>query len=374
MSPSPAAMWSAAAKRRRAGWFGAAVALCAVSLAGCGSAPTQDAAPPVPATTAQAGAAIVIAGPPDGSRLRARSRGGMLRLATRVHGSARVGSAIFVRAGCRPRPCSARATAGPDGRWAVRMTLTTLPASPFVTIDVTAGRSSAAPGAVTTIEAVSRARAPAAPGAGRGGAAERPPRAAQPPPPAPPLAPADPSPPASTEPAPRSQPLPHEVLVIGDSLAIGMADSLRAALAGWQVRVDARIGRPLAEGMRILAAQRDAPAIVALSLFTNDDPRATAQLARAVRASATRPGGCAVWATVARPPYQGVSYAAANDVLERLAGDRQLAGDLRLVDWRSLVARVPSYIAGDGVHGTPAGYRARGRLYADAIRACAGED
>ena len=371
MSASPAAVGAAAANRGRRLGFGMTVALCAASIAGCGSAPTRDAAPRDPVTTAPAGAAIVIAGPPDGSRLRAqRWQGGVLRLATRVHGSARAGSTIFVRAGCRPRPCSARANAGADGRWAVRMTLTALPASPFVTIDVTAGRSSAAPGAVTTIEAVSRRLAPAAAAAGGdGGAGGDRPRRPQATPPAPP----DASPPAPAEPAPRSEPLPHEVLVIGDSLAIGMADALRAALPGWQVRVDARIGRPLAEGMRILAAQRDAPAIVAISLFTNDDPRATTQLARAVRETARRPGGCAVWATIARPPYEGVSYAAANAVLERLAADQRLAGSLRLVDWRSLVARVPSFIAGDGVHGTPAGYRARGRLYADAIKACAGE-
>lgn len=369
MCVSHAAMWATAANRRRSLGFGVAVALCAASIAGCGSSSTQDAAPRVPVTTGPAGTAIVIAGPRDGSRLRARrSQAGVLRLATRVHGSARADSMIFVRAGCRPRPCSARATAGPDGRWAVRMTLTALPASPFVAIDVTTGRSSAAPVAVTTIEAVSQRRARSAPVAAGGGGGVRPRRADAPPP-----ASVDARPSNPTEPAPRSQLLPHEVLVVGDSLAIGMADSLRAALPGWQVRVEARIGRPLAEGMRILAVQRDAPAIVAISLFTNDDPRATGRLAQAVRETASRPGGCVVWATIARPPYMGVSYAAANEVLERPVGDRELGQSLQLVDWRSLVAQNPSFIAGDGVHGTLAGYRARGRLYADAIRACAGE-
>ena len=369
MCPLQVRMWARAAKPRRSLDVGVAVALCAASIAGCGSTSTQDAAQRIPATKEPASAAIVIAGPRDGSRLRARrTQTGALRLSTRVHGSARADSTIFVRASCRPRPCSARTTVGADGRWAVRMTLTTLPASPFVTIDVTAGRLSAAPGAVTTIEAVGRPPALDASGAADAGGGELERRTDASPPAA-----ADVVPPAPTEPAPRSQPLPHKVLVVGDSLAIGMADSLRAALPGWQVRVDARIGRPLAEGMRILAAQRDAPAIVALSLFTNDHPRATARLAQAVRATAMHSGACAVWATIARPPYMGVSYAAANDVLERLAGDRDTGHGLRLVDWRSLVARNPSFIAGDGVHGTPAGYRARGRLYADGIRACAGE-
>jgi hypothetical protein len=36
------------------------------------------------------------------------------------------------------------------------------------------------------------------------------------------------------------------VLLIGDSLAVGMADALRLALPGWRVGVDARTSRPLA--------------------------------------------------------------------------------------------------------------------------------
>lgn len=161
------------------------------------------------------------------------------------------------------------------------------------------------------------------------------------------------------------------MLVIGDSLAVGMESSLRAALPGWTVRVDARTGRPLAEGMRILAAQRDSPAIIAFSLFTNDSPGATAALEQAIRSAVGRAGGCAVWATIVRPPLEGVSYGAANTLLERLAGEPDLALGQQLVDWRAVVSQSPSYLAGDGVHGTPTGYRARGQLYAGAIRACA---
>jgi lysophospholipase L1-like esterase len=169
-------------------------------------------------------------------------------------------------------------------------------------------------------------------------------------------------------PAPRRRK--HDVLVIGDSLAVGFEPALKAALPGWRVRVDGRIGRPLAEGMRILAGQTSTPAILAFSLFTNDDPRETPALEAAVRATATRPGGCAVWATVVRPPLAGVSYDAANALLRGLANDPELA--LRLVDWAAAVARSPSLLARDGVHGTPAGYRALGRLYAAAVASCAG--
>ncbi len=160
------------------------------------------------------------------------------------------------------------------------------------------------------------------------------------------------------------------MFVAGDSLAQEMAGALRAALPGWRVRVDARWGRPLDEGMRILGEQAELPAILAVSLFTNDHPRDTAALGAAVRATAARPGGCAVWATIVAPPYEGVSHDGANALLRRLARDPALA--LVLVDWARAVERGPSLMSGDAVHASPAGYRARARMYARAIRACAG--
>jgi lysophospholipase L1-like esterase len=124
--------------------------------------------------------------------------------------------------------------------------------------------------------------------------------------------------------------------------------------------------------MSVLGRQSSPPAILAFSLFTNDGPRSTAALEAAVRATASRPGACVVWATIVRPPLDGVSYDAANTLLRRLANDRELAGGLQLVDWAAQVARSPSLVAGDGVHGTPTGYRVLARLYASAISSCAG--
>ena len=339
----------------------------AALAAGCGGGSSSDtpttrtvATRPDPAAAASA-AQIVIAKPADGTRLRAREQGGLLRVRAKLSGGARAGTTVHLSASCQPRRCKARAKAGTAGRWNVPMTLTTTLAARFVTVDARAAADEAAPvSAVTTVE-LSRAGPAGARGTAGARARPRPSRRAQV---------TTRTRRAATIPAPRS--LPHDVLVIGDSLAVGMEDAMRAALPGWRVRTDARIGRPLAEGMRILAARR-APAIIALSLFTNDDPGNTAALARAVRATASRPGGCAIWATVVRPPYNGVSYAAANDVLTGLVADPKLAGSLQLVDWRGAVAQSSGYVARDGVHGTPAGYRALGRLYAGAIHACAGE-
>lgn len=161
-----------------------------------------------------------------------------------------------------------------------------------------------------------------------------------------------------------------EVLVVGDSLADEIANLLPAALPGWRVRIDAEWGRPLAEGMRILADEPTPPAILAMSLFTNDDPRNVDALEAAVRATASRPGGCAVWATIVAPPFEGVSHeAGANRLLRRLARDPALK--LELVDWARAVQRDRSLMSGDEVHASPAGYRVRAVMYARAIRACA---
>lgn len=330
----------------------AIVLLCAPVLlvAGCGDESPSDRAATGTVPAAAAPAPVSIVRPQDGSRVRAtRTPAGRLRARTRVAGSTTAGGRVFLSASCRPLRCDARATAGSDGRWSVAMTLTTTRAARFVTVDASSQARVASTGsAVTTVE-LAEAGGQRTTTATRPSSTTRPRAAAPPPPPA----------------------LPHDVLVIGDSLAVGMADPLRASLPGWKVSIEAKISRPLATGMEILSGWSGAPAILAFSLFTNDDPGATAALERAVRATAGRPGGCAVWATIVRPPYNGVSYDAANRVLERLASDARL--NLRLVDWAGLVAREPSFIAGDGVHGTPAGYRARGELFANAIRSCAGE-
>jgi hypothetical protein len=335
---------------RRVASVGVAIVAASAVMAGCGG--SSAGGDGTPAAGAPVGTAVAIAQPADGGQLKAQvTPGGRLRVRTSVGGSARPGGAVYISASCRPQRCTTRARAGGDGRWSAAMTLTTTGEAHFVTIDAGSQPGGAAGSAVTTVELISPLKAPVQPASTTSRRSRSP---------------------AAGAPAPAPS-LPHDVLVIGDSLAEGMAQPLAAALPGWTVRTDARIGRPLAEGMRILAQQPDPPAIIAYSLFTNDDPSATDALARAVQSTASRPGGCAVWATIVRPPYNGVSYDAANRTLEQLAGDPQLARGLRLADWAGVVAQSPSFVGGDGVHATPDGYRARAQIYADAIKACAGE-
>ena len=74
-----------------------------------------------------------------------------------------------------------------------------------------------------------------------------------------------------------------------------------------------------------------------------------------------------IWATIARPPVNGVSYTAANSLLERIAADDPR---LVIVPWAEQAAANPVLLGGDGVHPTPAGYQLRARLYAQAAQRC----
>jgi hypothetical protein len=164
-----------------------------------------------------------------------------------------------------------------------------------------------------------------------------------------------------------------DLVVIGDSLAEGVAPLLGPLLPGWRVTTHARTGRFLAQGMSILertafGARR---AVLAFSLFTNDDPRRVDALDAAVRRAlaAAGPGGCVVWATIRRPRLAGVSYGAANARLRALAAG---SSDPRLVlvPWAETVARSPRLLGGDRVHPTTAGYARRAELFAAAAQQC----
>ena len=180
-----------------------------------------------------------------------------------------------------------------------------------------------------------------------------------------------PKPPPEPEPATPAARRPGRVTMIGDSLAVGTRTLLPAALPGWTVSTDARKGRPIAEGVQVLrGADVPAGSVLVFSLFTNDPPGATAALESALRAGAAKvgPRGCQVWATIVRPVPGGREPA--NDLLRRLDGGEVDGTRVVVADWAELVGQRPGLLAPDEVHGTPAGYQARARLYADAVRRC----
>lgn len=264
-----------------------------------------------------------------------------------VEGTAAPGATVLLSGGCAVQGCRALARADDEGTW-----------EGSVRVEAPVGRPSA------TIEARD-------PGGGDPAAVKVRLRVPDLPEPEAEAAPREPR--ARVAP---SGPAPRRLVMIGDSLAEGTEPILPGLLDDWTVTQDALKGRFLSEGMRILesislGAER---VVLAFSLFTNDDPRNVDALEAAVRESVERagPGGCAVWATISRPPYGGVSYRAANARLEALAYEPGLAGRLLVVPWAQAVASNPSWMSADRVHATPEGYGARARMYADAARACGG--
>jgi hypothetical protein len=281
---------------------------------------------------APAFAQVLVSSPPDGARVPAVAFGKKLVTANvALSGGAPAGTNVPISATCRGFDCTALTFAGRDGRWSTRVQLMARKGHQRVTVDV---------GGVPVRLTLSK-RLPALFGA--------------------PLAPA------------RGLGGGDAVVVIGDSLAVGMAPALAFLLADRPVLVDARIGRPLDEGMSVLAGSDPPKASFAYSLFTNDDPLRIWQLDAAVRSSvaALGPRGCAVWATIVRPKVGGRSYAQVNARLRALASDPALSGRLLIADWAQAVrGHRKAWLTADRIHGTAAGYFARAQLYADALARC----
>jgi hypothetical protein len=166
--------------------------------------------------------------------------------------------------------------------------------------------------------------------------------------------------------------MPPPVLVVGDSLAVGLEPYLAPMVAPRAVVWDARNGRTTPQGLVRLRAELRAvrPAAVLISLGTNDGPHADRFRHRIRRALRAIPAGtCVVWSDLHRPRRKG-PYRPLNTVLEREARrDRRLV----VVHWSRAVDRRAVHLR-DGIHPDAAGFDYRSELYARALtrRACAG--
>jgi hypothetical protein len=156
--------------------------------------------------------------------------------------------------------------------------------------------------------------------------------------------------------------------VVGDSLAVGTQPYLGRDLHGWRVRTSATISKNAVGGAQELA-HRHLPPVVVASLGTNDDPHAVSSFEHAVRTALGAVGkhGCLVWPNIVRPPVGGATYAAYNQVLNRLASKRD---NLRVVDWAAMAAHNRGWFGEDGVHPNATGYMARARAIASQVRRC----
>jgi lysophospholipase L1-like esterase len=161
-----------------------------------------------------------------------------------------------------------------------------------------------------------------------------------------------------------------DVLVVGDSLEVGTGPHLKRELAGERVEVDARIGRPSGEALRVLASRlRPEHSVVVFDIGVNDDPSRPGALASDL-AAARRAAGkrCMVVATLERPALNGVEVDGLNQAVESFA---QADPNVQVVDWQGAVRGDTGLLNPDGLHPTPGGYALRGRLVAEAVRTCA---
>jgi lysophospholipase L1-like esterase len=162
---------------------------------------------------------------------------------------------------------------------------------------------------------------------------------------------------------------PSPILVVGDSLAVGLEPHLGVMLQPNAVVWDARSGRTTPQGLvRLRARLREvAPRTVVISLGTNDGPDPRRFASRIHRALQAIPAtDCVVWLDINRPPRKG-RYEALNRVLyEAAERDPRLV----VVHWDRAVRR-GNVALPDGLHPDEAGFRYRSRLIAGAIvRGC----
>jgi hypothetical protein len=296
----------------------------------------QTATTPPPTVTPTASAQKTAAPAKARIRITAPKKGASVQSHVTVRGKAAPGTTVLLDGGCSAAGCQSLGLAGTNGAWHADIRLTDAKST------ITASTADSKPlDSVTVAVATAVATAP-------------------------------PKLPHETEPQTTPAPAPKRVVMVGDSLSVGTANLLPALLPGKTVSTNGRIGRPLAEGMGIINGLdlTSQPTVLLVSLFTNDGPTATDQLAAAVRQTLADVGddGCAVWATIVRPPYNGVSYANANKVLHEL--EAHYYPKMILVPWAETVAEQPSLVGGDGVHGTTEGYQVRAQLYAQAAQEC----
>jgi lysophospholipase L1-like esterase len=160
---------------------------------------------------------------------------------------------------------------------------------------------------------------------------------------------------------------PGKVSLVGDSLNLGVEPYLQEELQGWQIETDDVVGRSTATGIEHLRAQRASlGSYVVVSLGTND-PVDTRDAFRAGVSEALVVAGaqrCVVWATIRR---DGDTYEPFDQILrDASAGNR----NLRLVEWTSMIRAHPDWLAGDGIHASSDGYKARAKAIVDAMRTC----
>jgi lysophospholipase L1-like esterase len=156
------------------------------------------------------------------------------------------------------------------------------------------------------------------------------------------------------------------VLLVGDSLNVGIEPYLHESLEHWKITSDDVVGRATTDGIAAIERNRGTSGPVVISLGTNDDPEnAEAFRSRVEQLLELLPSHrCVIWATLWR---DGAPETGLNDVLQDVARTRS---NVHLLDWAAMLRDHPDWRAPDETHGSPDGYRARAEEVARLARAC----
>jgi hypothetical protein len=158
-----------------------------------------------------------------------------------------------------------------------------------------------------------------------------------------------------------------DVLIVGDSLAVGTMPYLDGMLSDHTITWDAANGRTTPQGIHALrvALREVEPQAVVVSLGTNDgpDPRRFTRRLRLLLGDLS-PRTCVIWTTIVRPRRKG-PYRALNRVLrDEAARDDRLV----VINWDHAVKR-GTVVLRDGLHADAEGYRYRSLKIAQAVHA-----
>jgi hypothetical protein len=150
------------------------------------------------------------------------------------------------------------------------------------------------------------------------------------------------------------------VLLLGDSLAVGIADYVDSGLGERPLTVDAAEGRRTAASVSLLTSYASsAPMTWVVSLGTNDNAEEFPENAAALMDLAGG-GRCVVWLDVWRPDTDEAINAALDDLVTSHR-------NLHLVGWNEISRQHPEWYSGTDVHPSAEGYAVRGQVAVDAV-------
>lgn len=155
---------------------------------------------------------------------------------------------------------------------------------------------------------------------------------------------------------PRTSP----VLLLGDSLAVGIGGYVDSGLGDRPLTIDAAEGRGTSTSVSLLAPNATtAPMTWVVSLGTNDNTEEFPANAAALMELAGEER-CVVWFDVWRLD----TGAAINAALDELAASHP---NMHLIRWNDVSLQHPEWFSGSDVHPSSEGYAVRGQLAVDAV-------